>query len=246
MNNQSPNSVIKLKLLVDAVSHDHTLALQSLGITRLLAAARVNTNIVDQSDFIRAVSLCAEESFILAIWRMFDSDPKCAGILGVCRYAQENPSEFKWLNSKKARVEFPDPRGEVMRLTQYWLEWREKQEITSSIALIRNQFVGHRGLKPTLGKFKDAEISWANVWDALQGTNRFVNEFSRLISDSSVHHDHIYEIVAQNGAYALSCSELFHQSCLKSPEMARALDELQSSILREEADSRAKDGWRLS
>ncbi|MBN9502129.1 MAG: hypothetical protein BGO01_18785 [Armatimonadetes bacterium 55-13] len=119
-------------------------ALQALGLLRLLSASSGAVKILDQSPFFAALHRTAHETLVMALWRMFDSDPKTAGILGVCTHAKKSPQECTWLFSATGKAEFPNGNQEVAARSDKWITWRENLPFTKQLGFLRNQYVGHR------------------------------------------------------------------------------------------------------
>lgn len=235
-----------LMSLISAVNHDHVIALQSLAIVRLVQSSVDLAPIVKHGEFLGAVRWSAEEALIMSLWRMFDPDPKSAGLEGVCQYAAKNPQEFTWLNSAEGKGHFPDSENQIATLCKYWSDWRRNESLTGKITPVRHQFVGHRGLKPALGKSKQVTIFWTDILSALEGTSRFINEFSKFVDDASVIHSHIYDQVVLNGAFVIASAERTRVLGLETSDFEQSVDLLHEEIINSEKTARQRDGWNLS
>lgn len=234
-----------LRRLIDAVSQDHMMALEALSIIRVLSAAKDCKHAFEHNSFLMAVRTTAHEAMMNALWRMFDSDEKTAGIVGFCQHAKKHPEECEWLFSPAGKQRFPSGADEVNRLADYWLDWRQDLPMTNALTILRNNFVGHRGLKAWLGKSPTASITWLEVAEALSQTDKLVNDFRNLTDSTTVFHQNIYEQVMSGGSHLLAGFEAYIEAYKAQEINLTRFVEIRQEIRDKDKAQIANNKWAL-
>ncbi|CAN1494693.1 HEPN, AbiU2-like [Fimbriimonadaceae bacterium] len=236
-----------LQKLVDAVGEDLMTAMQALALKRLLSASSTCCkDVLDNNAFVAAINSASHQALFISLWRVFDGDSKNGGIVGLCRHAKAEPKEFSWLFSSSGQLRHPNGRKVVNDLADKWLDWRLTLPFTKQLERFRHNYIAHRGKKAALGQGPEIKMHWSDIFEALNGIDKMVNEFRVLIDSTTVYHVNIYETVIDEGSFTLAQTQAHLEGRIGNSIDGNRANELKNSIKSAHDDQSKKNSWWLN
>jgi hypothetical protein len=200
----------RLRMYLDALSHDQWMAVEGLAVvTVLYATSQECKHAWEGNGFLSALHDTAATHTFMALARLLDDDKKSESvtIIGVCNYVEQNVEECEWLFSSEGRQTYPSPEEEIQRRCRHWRNWVQELSVRTELKQLRDKSLAHRDKKHVLGELQLKAPMLHEIREVIRAVGSFVNQFTELTHSSETQDWALYQQIVDDGVLTLSTSE---------------------------------------